>query len=521
MGYGNKNNPLIKIDNTEIREALENTNLEISQALVNAGGEEFNTLKEMLDDKDFKIDVLSSVGINIESFPRITPEANDNGRFMRAHDSLVDGGKLFIPNQIYTVNSLTFTKTINIVGSFGILKLADGTTSSDYILSLKGDYSTIEGVWFDGNKANTASNTGRAEGLRLEGNYCTVHRCISRDTLDNGYGHTFVNMGKYNVFDTCVSYNAGYAAFANVSGDYLTIRKCQAFNFRIKGFKHNGNANLVVLDDFYGETNTTDPAADGILFDSGEGNTLAVAKVIKCTVKGTVGSNSLKCEFVDSVIIENSELLGTGSTYGINFQESVKEVVMKDVKLNGYMRVMEKNNQLVMKNVRIISDSSKTENIDYRGKELIVDGLYLEGAQNGIRLEALHASGIQTVTIDNIELNATTSTSKMFRSISFLGADHITLKKYKITNGDTSIFSGLTGVSANDKQIQRSPRIFYHNNIPTTGIYKAGDIIYKPTPTISGDAGSKVVLHGWRRLTDGSTHVLNTDWVEMRMPIGI
>jgi hypothetical protein len=58
MAYGKKNTPIIQFDNKEIRENLKNTNLEISQALVNAGGKEFNTLKEVLDDKDIKIDAL-------------------------------------------------------------------------------------------------------------------------------------------------------------------------------------------------------------------------------------------------------------------------------------------------------------------------------------------------------------------------------------------------------------------------------------------------------------------------------
>lgn len=467
-----------------------------------------------------RVEILSNTGVNIESFPRYAVEVNDNERFKRAHDSLINGGTLFIPNSTYIVTSLVFTKTINVVGNYATLKLADGTTASDYILSIKGDYSKIEGVWFDGNKTNTSSNTGRAEGIRVEGNYCVVKGCISKDTLNNGFGHTFVNTGKHNTFDTCVSFNAGYAGFSNNAGNYLTLKKCQAINFRIKGFRHNGNADLIVLDDCYFETNTTDPAADGILFDSGTGNILAVARVTRCTVKGTVGSNSLKCEFVDKVIIEDTELLGTGSTYGINFQDSVKEASITRVKLNGYLRVMEKTDLLTVNNLRIITDASKTENINFCGKDFIANGLYLEGAQNGIRIEVLHASGKQSLVLDNVDLNASVNTGKMFRPISFLGTDHITLKRYKITNGDTSIFSGLTGVSGTDKQIQRSPRIFYHDNIPTTGTYSKGDILYKPTPALAGTAGSQYIIHGWRRITDGSAHVLNTDWVEMRMLTG-
>lgn len=459
---------------------------------------------DQVSDVNSKVNILSNVGVNIESFPRLSVEVDDTERFKRAYNALPSGGKLFIPNNTYIVTSLTFTKTVNIIGSYATLKLADGVVVSDFILSLKGDYSKIEGVWFDGNKANTTSNTGRAEGLRLEGSYCVAYKCLVKDTVNTAFANTFVNMGKHNTFDSCVSLNAGYAGFANSSGDYLTLKKCQAINFRIKGFKHNGNGNLIVLDDCYFETNTTDPASDGILFDSGAGSSLAIARVTRCTVKGTLGSNSLKCEFVDKVTIEDSELLGTGSIYGINFQDSVREADITRVKLNGYLRVMEKTDLLTVNNLRIVTDSTKTENINFCGKEFVANGLYLEGAQNGIRIEALHASGKQSLVLDNVELNASSSSAKLFRPITFLGTDHLTVKRYKVTNGDSSLFSGLTGTSANEKQVQRSPRIFYHSNLPTAGVWQLGDIIYNYNPTPNNYVG-------WVCTTGGTTTA--TAWV--------
>ena len=44
--------------------------------------------------------------------------------------------------------------------------------------------------------------------------------------------------------------------------------------------------------------------------------------------------------------------------------------------------------------------------------------------------------------------------------------------------------------------------------MPTTGFYTRGHIVENSNPTISG---GKVLL-GWRRMTSGSNHVLNTDW---------
>jgi hypothetical protein len=63
-------------------------------------------------------------------------------------------------------------------------------------------------------------------------------------------------------------------------------------------------------------------------------------------------------------------------------------------------------------------------------------------------------------------------------------------------------------------------KITYDEAVPTTGSYNAGDICWKVNPSVSGSGGSQYVVHGWRRLTTGSNHVLNTDWVEMRMLTG-
>jgi hypothetical protein len=54
------------------------------------------------------------------------------------------------------------------------------------------------------------------------------------------------------------------------------------------------------------------------------------------------------------------------------------------------------------------------------------------------------------------------------------------------------------------------------NVMPTTGTYTKGDEIINDNPTELGTTGSKYILTGWKRLTTGSTHVLNTDWFEMR-----
>lgn len=58
------------------------------------------------------------------------------------------------------------------------------------------------------------------------------------------------------------------------------------------------------------------------------------------------------------------------------------------------------------------------------------------------------------------------------------------------------------------------------NALPTQSTWKAGDIAYLAVPTEAGVAGSKVMTNGWRRVTNGTGNVANTDWLEMRTLTG-
>lgn len=63
----------------------------------------------------------------------------------------------------------------------------------------------------------------------------------------------------------------------------------------------------------------------------------------------------------------------------------------------------------------------------------------------------------------------------------------------------------------------------FHNAsaaMPTSGTYANGDFVKKKPIAEAGGAGAKYVILGWIRLTDGSAHVLNTDWLEARALTG-
>ena len=56
--------------------------------------------------------------------------------------------------------------------------------------------------------------------------------------------------------------------------------------------------------------------------------------------------------------------------------------------------------------------------------------------------------------------------------------------------------------------------------IPTAGYYVKGDFVPNWNPVVAGGGGSQYIADGWKRLTTGSAHVLNTDWVEVRTLTG-
>jgi hypothetical protein len=57
-------------------------------------------------------------------------------------------------------------------------------------------------------------------------------------------------------------------------------------------------------------------------------------------------------------------------------------------------------------------------------------------------------------------------------------------------------------------------------SVPTTGTWAVGDYVHKSNPSEAGTTPNKYIVHGWKRLTNGSANVLNTDWFEDRRLTG-
>jgi hypothetical protein len=58
------------------------------------------------------------------------------------------------------------------------------------------------------------------------------------------------------------------------------------------------------------------------------------------------------------------------------------------------------------------------------------------------------------------------------------------------------------------------------STLPTQSTWVLGDVVYTKNTTELGTAGSKYLITGWSRITNGTGNVLNTDWLQNRVLTG-
>jgi hypothetical protein len=56
--------------------------------------------------------------------------------------------------------------------------------------------------------------------------------------------------------------------------------------------------------------------------------------------------------------------------------------------------------------------------------------------------------------------------------------------------------------------------------LPTQSTWKIGDVAFNSVVTEAGGGGSKYIVKGWSRITNGTGNVLNTDWLDNRVLTG-
>jgi nitrous oxidase accessory protein NosD len=143
-------------------------------------------------------------------------------------------------------------------------------------------------------------------------------------------------------------------------------------------------------------------------------------------------------------------------------------------------------------------------------KEFIIDGVTVDDTTDKMTYSLICSNVVtgQNLSIRNCKL--------LKKSVRFHTTSTTTLKEFD--NNEIVGFYINYYPSAVVKG--RKSQVFHSPSMPTTGSYIKGDYVENTNPTVQGTAGSKYVIYGWKRLTTGSNHVLNTDWVEDRRLTG-
>lgn len=77
------------------------------------------------------------------------------------------------------------------------------------------------------------------------------------------------------------------------------------------------------------------------------------------------------------------------------------------------------------------------------------------------------------------------------------------------------------GMTVGNRNNESASAWTFRTTIPSSGTFTAGAKVFIPgAKAVAGSVGSQYILIGWHRLTTGSAHVLNTDWVELRCMTG-
>lgn len=129
-------------------------------------------------------------------------------------------------------------------------------------------------------------------------------------------------------------------------------------------------------------------------------------------------------------------------------------------------------------------------------------------------------------------VNSIFGTQQFFESTSGFGivvrersTDGTINRRLQISNGNLSQTVEISRLDT-DSATSQQRRLFLRRSIqtasamPTSGAWNQGDFVINDSPSVLGTAGSRYILHGWTRLTNGSNHVLNTDWAESRTLTG-
>ena len=135
-------------------------------------------------------------------------------------------------------------------------------------------------------------------------------------------------------------------------------------------------------------------------------------------------------------------------------------------------------------------------------------GISIGWNQNNTVIDGNHISGMATedIVVDycqNIHISKNTLTSPITNSVRIVSRQNPIFINENKANGGTLYDPGIEQIMINNR--------FVKNSVPTGGQWTKGDIVYNTNPL---PADGRFVM-GWYRVTDGTGHVLGTDWLEI------
>jgi hypothetical protein len=194
----------------------------------------------------------------------LTTASDNHAAIMAMHNSLNDGDTLLIPDGSFLSSAVTTTKRLNhkITSE---LRRTVATTTTDSVLEIQGNRSTLYGGGVVSWNSGAGSDNGRGEAIRLSGDSIYANNVTGADTF-SGTGNAWYVSGVNCMLDFCKALNSTYAGVrsnmvaVNGAGEptgQLTINSFLATNCR-RGWVNNGFADCITIDNF----KIKDPASD-------------------------------------------------------------------------------------------------------------------------------------------------------------------------------------------------------------------------------------------------------------------
>lgn len=251
--------------------------------------------------------------------------------------------QIYIPAGVFLVDNLrVFGDHLKLIGP-GTLKLKNASTGVG-ALTIDGDYNLVSYVKIDGNP--TGGHTGRAEGLRLVGDYNRAFRVevtgtFMDETGGEASGQNFMTSGSYNWLIETRSLNAGHSGYRQI-GNGTVYRDIVSLNYRVKGFNGSGENASFTVDGAYIDTDAPEHwlGVNGFQIDSGPGKKLDKAVLRNMVVKAAHNSTgattaAAKIALIDEVLIERCSFISTADNHSsLRFAEGVGKVTIRNSFMN-------------------------------------------------------------------------------------------------------------------------------------------------------------------------------------------